>query len=308
MTLPDFLVLGAARSATTSLHYYLEQHPAVTMSTIKEPNFFAFDHSEQPPEPLIDPRSPIVGKSVTDRSAYERLFAHAGEGDAVGEASPLYLYVRESPGQIADLVPEPRLIAVVRNPVDRAYSHWLHIRRDHQATAMEGFRAACEAEMASGRGYTPYAGASHVLRMGLYDEQIERYVETFGRDRLLVLTYETLVADPAPELRRICDHLGIARHRFDTGVRYNRSGVAANRATAAVMGAIRSAQPRLKALLPGRVASRLGRLRAIYDQPEAPPPIPEDLRHRLVEWFAPSVQRLRDRGLADVGPWDDFPR
>lgn len=306
MTLPDFFILGAARSATTSLHYYLEQHPGVAMSTTKEPNHFAFDHATDPPTPLIDPTSTIVVKSVRDRAAYERLFAHATPGQAVGEASPLYLYTEGSPDQIRRAVPDARLLAIVRHPVDRAYSHWLHIKRDRPEVAVEGFRAACEAEMAAGPGYTPYSSGTHVLRMGRYDEQLARYLETFGRDALLVLRYETLVDAPDDELRRVCDHLGVARHDFDTGVRYNPSGVTKGAASGVISNALRAAQPRIKALLPGSLASRVGRFRAAHDQPAAAPPLPADLRARLVEWFAPSVEGLRRLDLVDVAGWDEF--
>ena len=154
MTLPHFLILGAARSATTSLHYYLEQHPQLAMSSIKEPNFFAFDHTVDPPRPLFDAEA-IATKSVPDRAEYEALFAHTPPGAVLGEASPLYLYVREAPEQIARLIDQPKLIAVLRNPIDRAYSHWLHINRLPAEEAVPGFRAACEAEMAAGATYTP---------------------------------------------------------------------------------------------------------------------------------------------------------
>jgi hypothetical protein len=306
VTMPDFLILGAARSATTSLHYYLEQHPGVSMSTIKEPNHFAFDHDVDPPAPLIDPASPIVTKSVPDRASYERLFAHAGEGDVVGEASPLYLYVRETPAQIRRAVPGARLVAVVRHPVDRAYSHWLHIRREGADAAVEKFRSDCEVEMAGGGRYSPYAGASHVLRMGLYDEQLERYLEEFGPEPLLVLAYEDLVADPLTSLHALCDHLGVDRHDFRTDVQYNPSGVTGGRARAAVTRVVRSTQPTLKAVLPRSVAARLGRLRATFDRPAAAPPIPGDLRRELVSWFAPSVERLRSLQVVDVDGWEDF--
>lgn len=306
MSLPDFLVLGAARSATTSLHYYLEQHPNVSMSITKEPNFFAFDHRTDPPTPLIDPASTILTKSIADRSAYEHLFAHSGSGDVLGEASPLYLYVRETPEQIHRLIPDARLIAIVRNPVDRAYSHWLHIKRDRPEAAIAGFRAACEAEMAGHGDYTPYAGGSHVLRMGLYDVQLERYLDTFGPGSLLVLAYETLVSSPLDQLHRVCDHLGVVRYDFDTDVQYNRSGVSRGTIRTAVGQAVRAAQPTMKAILPGPVTRRLARLRAARDQPDAPPPIPDDLRTQLVEWFAPSVERLRRMQLVEALPWDDF--
>ena len=306
VTLPDFLVLGAARAATTSLHYYLEQHPAITMSSIKEPNFFAFDHGVEPPAPLIDPASSIITKSVPDRTGYERLFAHAGAGDVLGEASPLYLYVREAPEQIQRLLGDPKLIAVLRNPIDRAYSHWLHVRREAAGDAVEGFRRACRAEMAAGPGYTPYASGSHVLRMGRYDDQLERYVDRFGRDPLLVLEYQAVIDEPLDQLHVVCDHLGVARHDFDTETQYNRSGVTRSRAGAALTAAMRSAQPKVKAVLPAPLAARLGRLRAKLDRPDDAPPCPPDLRRELAEWFAPSVERLVAMGFVAPGQWEDF--
>lgn len=304
--MPDFLVIGAARSATTSLHYYLDQHPDITMSRVKEPNHFAFDHSTDPPRPLIDPSSPIVTKSVPDRHAYEQLFAHAGAGDVLGEASPLYLYVREAPEQIRRALTDPKLVAVLRNPVDRAYSHWLHIRRDRPEDAVAAFSHGCAQEMAEPPGYSPYAGASHVLRMGLYDEQLQRHLEVFGADALLVLSYDEVTDRPGRALERVCDHLGVARHDFDTDVQYNRSGVAGGALRARVGRVVRAAQPTVKRVLPDAVAARLGRLRAARDRPDAPPPIPDDLRARLVDWYAPSVERLRAMGVVDISAWTDF--
>lgn len=306
MSLPDFLVIGAARSATTSLHYYLEQHPRIAMSSIKEPNFFAFDHDVDPPVPLIDPTSSIVTKSVRDRGGYEALFDHAAPGSVLGEASPLYLYVQEAPTQIARLLPDARFVAVLRNPIDRAYSHWLHIRREAAADATEGFRRACEAEMAAGTAYTPYASGTHVLRMGRYHEQLDRYVTTFGREALLTLTYDAVQREPLDSLHGVCDHVGVERYAFDTGTQFNPSGVTRSRFGAAVTGAIRSAQPTLKAVLPRGVARRLGRLRARFDRPDEAPPVPDDLRRQLAEWFADDVRRLVDDGYVPADAWSDF--
>lgn len=305
MTLPDLLVLGAARSATTSLHYYLDQHPAITMASVKEPNFFAFDHAQDPPAPLFDAEA-IATKSVTNRAAYEALFAHARPGDVVGEASPLYLYVREAPEQIARVLDRPRFVAVLRNPIDRAYSHWLHIHRLPAEDAVPGFRVACEAEIAAGTAYSPYGSGTHVLRMGRYDEQLERYATRFGRGSLLVVDYGEVTGDPQASLDRICDFVGAARHAFDTDVQYNRSGVASGRVAAGLSGALRAAQPRLKAALPAPVVRRLGRLRATYDRPRAAPAVPPDLRERLVEWFAPSVERLVAEGWVAPHQWPEF--
>lgn len=304
--MPDFLVIGAARAATTSLHYYLDQHPGITMSRIKEPNHFAFDHDTDPPRPLIDPASPIVTKSVPGRHAYEQLFAHARPGDVLGEASPLYLYVREAPEQIQRTVRDARLIAVLRNPIDRAYSHFLHIRRDDPDSVLEAFARSCELEMAEPPGYSPYAGAGHVLRMGLYAEQLERHLGACGTDALLVLGYDDVTARPGAALDRVCDHIGVDRYDFDTDVQYNRSGVAGGALRARIGRAVRGAQPSLKRVLPDPVVARLGRLRAARDRPAAAPPIPDELRARLAEWYAPSVERLRGMGIVDTSSWSDF--
>lgn len=306
MTMPGFLVIGAARSATTSIHYYLEQHPHISMSAVKEPNFFAFDHAAAPPRALFDPTSSMVTKSVSDRAAYEALFAHARPGDAVGEASPLYLYVREAPEQIAALLEHPRFIAILRNPIDRAYSHWLHIHRTSADEAVAGFRAACEREMAGGRAYTPYASGTHVLRMGLYDEQLDRYVERFGATSLLVLDFDLVNAQPQQALDQVCDHLGVSRHAFETSVQYNRSGVTRGRAGATVARVVQAAQPHIKAVLPAGVARRLGRMRAARDRPQAAPECPADLRPQLAAWFRPSVDRLVEQGHVQPGTWSDF--
>ena len=304
--MPNFLVVGAARSATTSLHYYLQQHPKITMSTVKEPNFFAFDHGTEPPRPLIHPGSDIVTKSVPDRAAYERLFAAAQPGDAVGEASPLYLYVPEAPEQIQRVLGAPRLVAVLRNPIDRAYSHFLHIRRDAADAAVESFRRACEQEMAGGREPGRYGEGMHVLRMGLYDVQIRRYLDRFGRDPLLVLAYDDVVGQPLRELHRICDHVGVERFAFDTDTQYNRSGVTRSRVGARVTGVMRSLQPKAKAVLPASVAGALGRVRATFDRPDEAPPLPGDLRATLAEWFAPSVAWLEQERFVPPGQWADF--
>src|SRR3954465_912455 len=136
--LPTFFVLGAARSGTTSLHYWLAQHPQVAMSATREPTHFVFRPGPGGPQPCIADDRRLLTKSVPDRSAYERLFP-AGGVPAAGDASPLYLYPRETPELIASAVPDARLIAVVREPVDRAWSHFVYVNDQLGAAAPETF-------------------------------------------------------------------------------------------------------------------------------------------------------------------------
>ena len=129
MPTPSFLIVGAQKSGTTSLYHYLSQHPQVFMSSVKEPNFFAFEGQQ------VDYRGPagqpasINLYSVTDWDDYQRLFADAGAAVALGEASTLYMAVPGTAERIRQRIPDVRIIAILRDPVDRAFSSYLHCRR-----------------------------------------------------------------------------------------------------------------------------------------------------------------------------------
>ena len=202
MTLPNFLILGAARCGTTSLHYYLAEHPDVCMSSIKEPNFFLFEQDGRRPC-IADQR--LMTKSVRQRTAYERLFIRPAA--AVGEASPLYLYTRETPHLIRAAVPDARLIAIVREPVDRAWSHFVYVHDDLGTRALDAFAHAVQTEI--GLGYEPYQTGTHFLRLSAYAEQLERYRNVFPAEQLLVLSYDDLIGRSDMALTRICSFLGV---------------------------------------------------------------------------------------------------
>ena len=123
--LPDFLVIGAFKAGTTSLHHYLDKHPRIFMTRLKEPNFFAHTKSD----PNHDNRNIFP---VTDLAQYERLFADARADQLKGEASPGYLPSKQAPRKIKEQIPDIRLLATLRDPVDRAYSHYLMELRNEQ--------------------------------------------------------------------------------------------------------------------------------------------------------------------------------
>ena len=136
MTIPNFIVLGAAKAGTTALYHYLGQHPEVCMSRTKETNFLALKD-----DPL-DFRGPgdrdyITRFSVTTLDGYRDQFRGCGAKPAIGEASPLYLYSPKAPGLIGEVVPDAKLIVILRNPIDRAYSAFLHLVRDGRETVLD---------------------------------------------------------------------------------------------------------------------------------------------------------------------------
>ena len=305
--LPNFLVIGAARCGTTSLHYYLAEHPDICMSSIKEPNYFLFQPTANGPRACIEEPS-IIAKSVTDRVRYERLFEQPG-APAVGEASPLYVYVRETPELIRDSRPEMRLITVVREPISRAWSHFVYVNgdsvnrgsvnRDGGETTAAAFATACERELPL--GYEPYRTGTHFLRLSSYAEQLERYRRVFPHDQLLVLSYDDLVAAPGEALARVCRFLGVDdAFAFDTSVQYNPSS-----GDRSLLGRVdqfvRPAFPRIKRLLPARVSGRLAARRARWraaHRGEDRLPLSDELRARLEEHFRPDVEWLaREEGI-----------
>jgi hypothetical protein len=295
--LPNFLVLGAARCGTTSLHYYLAEHPGVCMSSIKEPNFFLFEQSADGPRPCIAEDRRLIAKSVPDRGRYERLFAQPAA--AVGEASPLYLYTRQTPRLIQALVPDARLIAIVREPVERAWSHFVYVNDDLGAETVPAFQRAVDEEI--GRGYEPYRTGNHFLRLSAYAEQLERYRSVFPTEQLLVVAYDALIRETSRTLAQICRFLDIDdTFAFDTSVQYNPSS-GGRSLVARIDRIVRPTFPYLKKSLPAAVTGRLARGRAklrAASRTDAAAPIPADLRARLDEHFAPDREWLaREAGI-----------
>jgi hypothetical protein len=187
--LPDFVIIGAQRSGTTSLYELLGQHPQVRPARQKEVHFF-----DAPPRHLLHYRASFP---VGPRSAERRSWR-------TGEATPSLLYHPGAPARMAAALPRARFVAILRDPVDRAYSHWALA----QARGRESldFAAALEAEserLASEDEITADGGLSLLhrrvsyVRRGEYVDQVARWLDAVGRDRLFVVQSERLFRDPA---------------------------------------------------------------------------------------------------------------
>ena len=205
--LPDFLVVGAARAGTTSLYYYLCEHPGVFVPAVKEPNYFGL-------EGLVadfrDPSSPqSVNKwSVTRLDQYRALFAAAGPVHVCGECSPFYLYSERAPGIIKSHVPDIKLVAILRNPIARAFSSYMYFRNSG-LEPLNSFREALgEDERRIEEGWW---FIWHYKRTGLYYEQLSRYLDCFQPEQILILLYEDLAADPRGTVQRIFEFIGVDR-------------------------------------------------------------------------------------------------
>ena len=200
--LPDFLVLGAQKAGTTALYAYLRWHPAITGPSWKEVSFFD--------------RHWWRGASW-----YRGQFPLRSGGRLVGEASPSYLFHPLAPGRVRALVPDARLVAVLRNPVDRAYSHYQHevsLGREplsfEAALAAEEERTRGEVErlVAHPRAFSPAWWDHTYVSRGLYAEQLERWLAVFPREQLLILSSDDLSDRPEETYREILAFLGAPAH------------------------------------------------------------------------------------------------
>jgi len=203
--LPDFLILGAQKAGTTALYAYLRWHPEITGPSFKEVSFF--DRHYAKGERWYRAHMPVRRRSL------------------VGEASPSYLFHPLAPERVAGMLPAARLIALVRNPVDRAFSHYQHevaLGREplsfEDAVDREDERMQGELErMLRDPSYFSLAWWNYTyIARGRYAEQLERWFAAFPREQLLVLFTEQLSADTAATYRRVLDFLGVTARDLET--------------------------------------------------------------------------------------------
>jgi hypothetical protein len=193
---PNFFIVGAAKCGTTSLYAYLKQHPQVYMSPMKEPHFFSPVAERNGPQRFVD--------VVTDRDAYLALFEGAAGYPAVGEASTSYLGFEETADVIREQVPDARIIILLRDPIERAYSHYLMAVRNGLQNLP--FHEVILREREDPRvGWGP---AWHRYTM-LYYPGVKRYLDAFGGERVLVLLTEDLKRDPRGVTRQAVEFLGL---------------------------------------------------------------------------------------------------
>ena len=237
MTLPNFIIIGAAKSGTTSLYQYLRQHPDIYMSPVKEPRFFAFELED------LDFRGPgdaeLHRSSILNFEQYTALFRGAGGQKAVGEASPVYLCSPRTAGKIKAHVPNAKLIAILRHPVERAYSHYLHLIRDGvEPLADFGHALAVEPQ----RAQDNWEYRWRYRELGLYSGQLRRYFDAFPGEQIKIYLYEEFDREPLRVLEEIYRFLGVdPTFVADTSVRYNASGVPRSKLVHAVLSKLQKA-------------------------------------------------------------------
>ena len=222
--MPQFLLIGAARAGTTAIYSYLRQCPEIFMPRVKEPNFFAFEGQTLA---CRGPGADYINNSITRLADYRDLFATSPPGAVLGEASPLYLFADQAAARIRHHAPDARLVVVLRNPVEQAFSHFMYATKQ-RIEPLTDFVAALNAEdQRIADGWQPLFGYSRFPR---YSEQLARYLALFPREQILIRLYEEFERDPATLMQDILAHIGVrSGFRPDMAVKHNAGGVPKNR-------------------------------------------------------------------------------
>lgn len=296
MTLPNFLILGAAKAGTTALYSYMQQHPAIFMSPVKETNFFAL---EGQPLDFCGPGDPINKWSITDLADYERMFDDVGTATAVGEASPLYLYSPRAPERIRHYVPDAKLIAILRDPVDRAYASFLFMQRELREP-LDDFAAALAAEPE--RKAAKWEHTWYYRELGFYAQQLQRYVDCFPAEQIKVVFYQDFRADATAVLADIFRFLNVDDQFVpDMRLQPNKSGVPQNRTLQRLLKGRNPVKMAVKPFIPQRLRRQWQN--DLRNRNLVKPQLDPAVRRDLIAQFRPDIEALQTLTGRDLSAW-----
>lgn len=205
--LPNVLMIGAARCGTTALYHLLKQHPQIFLPVQKELDFFPAEGKK------LNFRGPcdynMNNRAVTRLEKYASYFSEVKDEKAVLEISPWYLYSEIAAERIYHHIPDVKIVVMLRNPVDRAFSHYVLMRKLGFEPLLDFSEALKEEER---RIRDNWAFGWHYLRVGLYAEQLKRYYDIFDEGQIKVFLYEEFKKEPDAFFKELFDFIGVDGH------------------------------------------------------------------------------------------------
>lgn len=296
--LPNFLIAGAAKSGTTAFYYQLKGHPEIFLSPVKEPCYFSSTVLRLP-QPGIKDELKFYVKTFEE---YCTLFENAGDKKAVGEASAdtIYFYEKTIP-VIKQVLGDPKIIILLRNPADRAFSAYLHLVRDNREylSFEDGLKEEEE------RIRRDWQCMWHYKNRGMYYRQVKAFKEAFSRVHIIL--YEDFRKNPRDVIRQACEFLEVdtSYKPADTRARYNVSGFPRFRALNNIF---------LMKNIVQRTARKVGsailtedRWAKFRDSVRAKlfvkSPMKPETRTHLQQVFREDILRLQDLLRRDLGHW-----
>jgi Sulfotransferase domain len=283
MTMPDFFVIGAFKSGTTALSYLLRQHEGIFLHpVVKETNFFAPDVR--------------LGFRIEDGTEYEDLFRSASADQKIGEVCPSYLYSKVAARLIRREQPDAKLIAVLRDPAERAFSDFMmHVRNGRRR--LEDLQPQIEREMQG----TMLPGDRPVLPQGLYASQLARFWALFPRSSIKIILHSDLKNGALHALNDLFDFIGVERlGRIRVDQIYNVSGIPRSAAFQYVINRVRRKRMVFKRIMPEELRKPAMRL---ANKNLLKVPMSAELRSLLVSYYRVDILTLQNEIDRDLSAW-----
>lgn len=299
MTLPNFLIIGAGRTGTTSLYNYLKQHPQIYMSPVKEPRFFAYENEH----PVFN--GPVGGVTLkeysTNLQAYESLFSDVAGETAIGEASVDYFYIPESAERIKRHIPDAKLILILRQPVERAYSQfWARVAIGIEP--LTDFSEAMRAE--EERIQNNWPPQYHYKSKSFYSSALKRFYQTFDRHQIRVYMHEEYNKNPLAVLQDIFEFLEVDNtFEPDLSRRYNLPrGIAKMGSFRTILKKSGFVKTAFKAFLPEKTQDYLRT--TLAPKSFAPrPSLEPETRKEFTQGYVKDILELQDLLGKDLSTW-----
>ncbi len=297
MNVPQFLVVGTARAGTTSLQHYLHQHPQIFMPSVKEPCFFSFAGGR------INYKKGKFAFAITDTEKYEKLFADAKPGQVTGEISTPYLFLHiQTVSNIKQYHSDPaklKIIIILRNPVERAYSQYLWRIRDGRENL--SFEDALKQEKK--RMEENYSFDYFYAHRGLYYEQVKSYLENF--DSVQIIRFEDFRNDFKNTMAELCRFLGVDdKFEFTRKSELNASSFPRFGMIGKMITVESKIKFRMLNYIPGDIRMNIReRFNRWNTSSQIPLPIQASTRVFLQEYYKDDIMKLQRLTGMDLQPW-----
>ncbi len=291
MTLPNFLIIGAPRCGTTSMYHYLKAHPQIFMSAVKEPRFFIYSRTS---------RTLPDNKSVSTLDDYERLFDEVDDEVAIGEATPTYIGRPDVADKIKELIPDCKLIAILRNPSERAISHYqLFVAQAKDTRSLEDV-------IAHERQLMPINELDFqtYLSFGLYFTHLTRFLERFPAHQLHIELFDDVIQDTPAALARIYTFLDVTSSFLpDTLNIYNAYQIPRSSRLRDWLAQDSFVKRVYQRIVPTRVRQKATNSLHQMNSKDKATVISPNLHHDLRDFFREDTLRLQDLIQRDLSHW-----
>lgn len=272
-------IVGAPKAGTTSLHYYLSQHEEVCMSSIKEPNFFSFQEVSS-----LYYKAPSISNSIK----YQHLFEE--DKKIMGEASVSYLFYESVPQRIYDFNPNAKIIIVLRDPVERAISHFLMDRR-------LGYCSHSLETILNNKEKHPLY-FQQFLELGLYYNQVKRYLDTFGKEQVHILFYAEFKTNLDQQMTSLFQFLNLQATDIDYSVK--NPFLSSNHRLISYLYKYSWIRKTVKTIVPKQ---GLKTIKNRFFSSKEKPPFSTSLLNKMKDFYRPDISQLETLLNIDLSPW-----